>query len=191
MSILLQLFWSFFQIGLFSFGGGYASMPLIQNQVVTIRGWLTLTELADMITISQMTPGPIAINSATFVGTRLAGLPGAIVATLGCVIPSSMVVLTLAFLYYKYKNISYMQGVLYGLRPVVVALIANAGVSILVMALFRSGTVTLEAANFDWLALLIVAGCLVALMKFKKDPILVMFGAGIVGLVLYFAGVIV
>ena len=84
-----------------------------------------------------------------------------------------------------------MQGVLYGLRPVVVALIANAGVSILVMALFRSGTVTLEAANFDWLALLIVAGCLVALMKFKKDPILVMFGAGIVGLVLYFAGVIV
>ena len=191
MRLLWELFWSFFQIGLFSFGGGYASMPLIQNQVVTIRGWLTLTELADMITISQMTPGPIAINSATFVGTRLAGLPGAIVATLGCVIPSSMVVLTLAFLYYKYKNISYMQGVLYGLRPVVVALIANAGVSILVMALFRSGTVTLEAANFDWLALLIVAGCLVALMKFKKDPILVMFGAGIVGLVLYFAGVIV
>ena len=191
MRLLWELFWSFFQIGLFSFGGGYASMPLIQNQVVTIRGWLTLTELADMITISQMTPGPIAINSATFVGTRLAGLTGAIVATLGCVIPSSMVVLTLAFLYYKYKNISYMQGVLYGLRPVVVALIANAGVSILVMALFRSGTVTLEAANFDWLALLIVAGCLVALMKFKKDPILVMFGAGIVGLVLYFAGVIV
>ncbi len=191
MRLLWELFWSFFQIGLFSFGGGYASMPLIQNQVVTIRGWLTLTELADMITISQMTPGPIAINSATFVGTRLAGLPGAIVATLGCVVPSSIVVLTLAFLYYKYKNISYMQGVLYGLRPVVVALIANAGVSILVMALFRSGTVTLEAANFDWLALLIVAGCLVALMKFKKDPILVMFGAGIVGLVLYFAGVIV
>ena len=191
MRLLWELFWSFFQIGLFSFGGGYASMPLIQNQVVTIRGWLTLAELADMITISQMTPGPIAINSATFVGTRLAGLPGAIVATLGCVVPSSIVVLTLAFLYYKYKNISYMQGVLYGLRPVVVALIANAGVSILVMALFRSGTVTLEAANFDWLALLIVAGCLVALMKFKKDPILVMFGAGIVGLVLYFAGVIV
>ena len=105
MRLLWELFWSFFQIGLFSFGGGYASMPLIQNQVVTIRGWLTLTELADMITISQMTPGPIAINSATFVGTRLAGLPGAIVATLGCVIPSSMVVLTLAFLYYKYKEL--------------------------------------------------------------------------------------
>ena len=79
--IYLELFWSFVQIGLFSVGGGMAAMPLIQNQVVTIHGWLTLTEFTDLVTIAEMTPGPIAVNSATFVGIRIAGLPGAIAAT--------------------------------------------------------------------------------------------------------------
>ena len=99
--IYLKIFWSFFQIGLFSVGGGYAAMPLIQNQVVTIHSWLSMNEFADVITISQMTPGPIAINCATFVGTRIAGMPGAIVATIGCVFPSCVIVLFLAYLYYK------------------------------------------------------------------------------------------
>ena len=81
--IYIQLFLSFVQIGALSFGVGYAAMPLIQNQVVDIHQWLTMTEFNDLITISQMTPGPIAVNSATFVGERLAGIPGAIVATLG------------------------------------------------------------------------------------------------------------
>ena len=98
MTIYLELLWSFFQIGLFSIGGGYAAMPLIQHQVVDLHGWLNMTQFADIVTISQMTPGPIAINSATFVGTRVAGLPGAIVATVGCVLPSCIIVLFLAFL---------------------------------------------------------------------------------------------
>lgn len=85
--IYIQLFLSFVQIGALSFGVGYAAMPLIQNQVVDIHQWLTMTEFNDLITISQMTPGPIAVNSATFVGERLAGIPGAIVATLGCILP--------------------------------------------------------------------------------------------------------
>ena len=80
--IYLELFWSFFQIGLFSIGGGYAAMPLIQNQVVDIHPWLTMTQFADIMTIAEMTPGPIAINSATFVGTQVAGLPGALIATI-------------------------------------------------------------------------------------------------------------
>ena len=83
--IYLQLFWSFIQIGMFSFGGGYAAMPLIQGQVVNTHEWLTMTEFTDLITISQMTPGPIAVNSATFVGMKIAGIPGAVVATLGCI----------------------------------------------------------------------------------------------------------
>ena len=78
--IYLELFWSFFQIGLFSIGGGYAAMPLIQNQVVDIHPWLTMTQFADIMTIAEMTPGPIAINSATFVGIQVAGLPGAVAA---------------------------------------------------------------------------------------------------------------
>ena len=86
--IYWQLLWSFFQIGLFSIGGGYAAMPLIQHQVVEVHPWLTLTEFTDIVTLSQMTPGPIAINSATFVGMRIAGVSGALVATAGCVLPS-------------------------------------------------------------------------------------------------------
>ena len=95
--IYLQLFWCFFQIGLFSIGGGYASMPLIQNQVVDTYHWLSLSEFSDVITISQMTPGPIAINSASFVGIQMGGVLGAVVATLGCILPSCTIVLCLAF----------------------------------------------------------------------------------------------
>ena len=87
--IYLQLFLSMFQIGLFSVGGGYVAIPLIQHQVVELHGWLSATEFTDIITIAEMTPGPIAINSATFVGIRVAGIPGALVATFGCVLPSS------------------------------------------------------------------------------------------------------
>lgn len=97
--IYLELFWSFFQIGLFSIGGGYAAMPLIQNQVVDIHPWLTMTQFADIMTIAEMTPGPIAINSATFVGIQVAGLPGAVIATVGCVFPSCVIVMTLAYIY--------------------------------------------------------------------------------------------
>ena len=96
--IYLELLWSFFQIGLFSIGGGYAAMPLIQHQAIDIHGWLTMQSFSDIMTISQMTPGPIAINAATFVGIQVAGIPGALVATFGCVLPSSIIVTILAFI---------------------------------------------------------------------------------------------
>ena len=105
--IYLELFWSFFQIGLFSIGGGYAAMPLIQNQVVDIHPWLTMTQFADIMTIAEMTPGPIAINSATFVGIQVAGLPGAIIATVGCVFPSCVIVMTLLEILYKISDLRY------------------------------------------------------------------------------------
>ena len=103
--IYLQLLLSFLQIGLLSIGGGYAALPIIQSQVVDLHHWITMREFADILTISQMTPGPIAINGATFVGTKIAGLPGAIVASVGVVIPSFIIVLTLAFIYYKYRQL--------------------------------------------------------------------------------------
>lgn len=90
--ILIQLFLRFLQIGAFSFGGSYAAMPLIQSQIVDLNHWLDFSEFTDLITISQMTPGPIAINSATFVGIKIAGILGAIVATIGCVLPSCILV---------------------------------------------------------------------------------------------------
>ena len=103
--ILLKLFLSFLQIGAFSFGGGYAAMPLIQGQVVQGHGWLSMSEFTDLITISQMTPGPIAVNSATFVGIKIAGIPGALVATFGCILPSCVLVTFIAYFYLKYQKL--------------------------------------------------------------------------------------
>lgn len=102
--IYWQLFVSFLKVGAFSFGGGYAALPLIQAEIVDSHQWLTLQEFTDLITISQMTPGPIAINSATFVGTQIAGVFGAVAATLGSVFPSVILVTILAFLYMKYRQ---------------------------------------------------------------------------------------
>ena len=111
--------------------------PSIQAQVVELHHWLDRTEFTDLITISQMTPGPIAINSATFVGIRIAGPLGAIAATLGCILPSCIIVSLLAWVYCRCRNLTALQGALQGLRPAVVALIASAGLSLLETALSR------------------------------------------------------
>ena len=177
--IYLELFWSFLQIGLFSFGGGYAAMPLIQGQVVTDHGWLSMTEFTDLITISQMTPGPIAINSATFVGIKIAGIPGALVATIGCILPSCIIVTLVAKLYLKYRNMAVLQGILNSLRPAVVAMIASAGISILITA-FWGNEAAVILSQTKWVMVLIFAGCIVLLQKFRMSPIWVMILAGVV-----------
>ena len=171
--IYLQLFWSFLQIGLFSIGGGYAAMPLIQAQVVQIHPWLNMSEFTDLVTIAEMTPGPIAINSATFVGIRIAGIPGALIATFGCILPSLLIVSLLAFIYYRYKKLSVLQSVLASLRPAVVALIASAGLSILL------GGQTLAAENLNFIGLALFAAAFLLLRRFKWNPILVMCLCGV------------
>lgn len=176
--IYLQLFWSFLQIGLFSIGGGYAAMPLIQAQVVQNHAWLNMSEFTDLITIAEMTPGPIAVNSATFVGIRIAGIPGALIATFGCILPSLFIVSLLAFIYYRYKKLSVLQSVLASLRPAVVALIAAAGISILLQVAL--GGQELAMGNLNLIGLALFAAAFVLLRKFKWNPILVMClcGAG-------------
>ena len=137
MEILLQLFFSFAAVGLVCVGGGYASMPLIQAEVINQHGWLTMTEFVDIFTLSQMTPGPIGINAATFVGSKVAGIPGSIAATLGFVFPSVFIVLFLGYLYYKYGNVAAIRGILNGLRPAVVALIGSAGLNFILLAFWN------------------------------------------------------
>lgn len=175
--IYVQLFWSFIQIGLFSFGGGYAAMPLIQGQVVTAHGWLSMAEFTDLITISQMTPGPIAVNSATFVGLKIAGVPGAIVATLGCILPSCIIVTILAKLYLKYRKLDMLQGILHSLRPAVVAMIASSGVLILITAFWGNEQTTLLETKWVMVGIFIFA--LLLLRKTKINPISVMVMAGL------------
>ena len=181
--IYLQLFWSFLQIGLFSFGGGYASVPLIQAQAVQLHHWLTMTEFTDLVTIAEMTPGPIAVNSATFVGIQIAGLPGAIVATVGCILPSCVVVSLLAWIYYRFKGLTAIQGALYGLRPAVVALIASAGLTILITALWGEGGFALRLPSLIALALFLAAFFI--LRRWKPNPIWVMAGCGVLGMAAY------
>ena len=186
--IYLQLFLSFLQIGLFSFGGGYAAMPLIQDQVVTAHGWLSMPEFTDLITISQMTPGPIAINSATFVGMKIAGVPGAIAATVGCVFPSCVIVTLLARLYLKYQDMSLLQGILGSLRPAVVAMVAAAGISILITAFWGGDQIgSLESTR--WWMVGIFALCVLFLKKLNWNPIAVMLSAGVLRVLLAVFGI--
>lgn len=183
--ICLELFWSFFKIGLFSIGGGYAAMPLIQSQVVDLNEWLTISQFADIMTIAEMTPGPIAINSATFVGIQIAGLPGAIVATVGCVFPSCMIVMTLAYVYYRFRGLNMVQGILAGLRPAVVAMIASAGISLLILALYGERNLPSDFTHPDWISAAIFALAFIILRVLKIKPLWVMAGSGVMGVILY------
>nr|MCR5371529.1 chromate transporter [Clostridium sp.] len=174
---------AFLQIGAFSFGGGYAAMPLIQAQVIDKYGWLTISDFTDLVTIAEMTPGPIAINSATFVGNQVAGIPGALAATLGVILPSCIFVTILAYLYTRYRNLSVLQGVLKTLRPAVVSMIFVAGLNIFIPTVFQSGKIAFEDGNFQLRPFLFFLAALVLLRVKKMDPIRVMVGCGIAELI--------
>lgn len=187
MNLLTKLFFAFIQVGLFSVGGGYAAIPLIQEQIVNIYGLMTMEEFSDLITIAEMTPGPISINSSTFVGTRIAGGWGAILCTLGCIIPSFIICLILAHFYYKYRSFSGVQKVLSAMRPAVVALIGSAGMSILTLALFNTTLFEANISNlrFIELAIFVVSLFLLRQFKHKVGAIKIILGSGVVGTSLY------
>ena len=175
--IYLQLFVSFLQVGMFSFGGGYAALPLIQGQIITTHEWLSMSEFTDLITISQMTPGPIAINAATFVGEKIAGIPGALCATAGYILPSCIIVTMIAKIYLKWRNVEVFQGVLGSLRPAVVAMIASAGISILITALWGNDIISFAGTN--WILAVIFVICIFLIQKVKMNPVWVMLLAGV------------
>jgi chromate transporter len=187
--IHLQLFWVFCQIGLFTIGGGYATLPMIQTRIVNDYGWITVTEFTDILTISQMTPGPIGINAATFVGTKVGGLLGSVIATVGVVTPSFIIVFALAFLYKKYNKLPIIQNILAALRPASVGLIAASGLSIAILTFWGENATLANAAQVSIPAVALFAAGFVVMRKFKLNQIYVMLGAGAIGLVLYFAGI--
>lgn len=176
--ILLKLFWSFFQIGLISFGGGYAAMAPIYDQVVVKNTWITSGQFTDLITISQMTPGPIVLNSATFVGLQIAGFPGAVMATLGSILPSIIIVSILAYVYFRFSTLKVLQNVLSRLKPVVTALIAIAGISLIQSAFLTPDINVLNIAVF--------IGAFILLRTTKIDPTMIILLTGIVGVVTVF-----
>jgi chromate transporter len=183
--IYISLFFSFLQVGLFSIGGGYAILPMIQSVIVEGNHWLTPAEYNDLIAISQMTPGPIAINAATFVGMKMAGFPGAACATLGSVAAPSAISLVLAFLYQKYKSLKAAEGILKGLRPCVTGLIASAGASYIIEVFWLKG----QEIPVDFWAVALFAVCF-ALFRHKANPLIVIVAAGAVGILAGLAGAI-
>ena len=182
---LLELFASFLQIGLFSIGGGYAAIPLIQSQAVEIHGWLTAEQFLDLATIAEMTPGPIGINAATFVGMQVSGPAGAAAATLGFVLPSLILVSLLSWVYLKYRRLPMLQSVLASLRPAVVALIGAAGLRMFLQVGFGG---QLDFGRADWPAIALFAAALFGLRKFKMSPILIIALCGAGGLILGLLG---
>lgn len=171
--MIIQLFLTFAFIGAFSFGGGYGMLPLIQKEIVYTHQWLTSQQFADIIAVAEMTPGPIAINTATYVGYKMAGFWGAFSATLGTVTPSFLIILTLAGIVLKNKENPYFKGAFSGLRPVVVALIIGASYLIAKETLHSFTSYFLLAA-----ALLI--------NRFTRiNPILTILGFGFLGIMMY------
>lgn len=177
--MLVDLFFSFLQIGLFGIGGGLVSVSLLMQQVVTTHQWLTATTFNDLIAIAESTPGPLVVNSATFIGMQLGGIAGAVIATFASVLPGFMIALGFALLYQKYRSFSLIQGAMDGLRPVIVALIFVGGIKVMKNALFLGGIPALSSLDFFSAALFII--CIFLLQKWKPSPVAIILGSGIVG----------
>ncbi len=173
--IYIQLFLTFFKIGLFGFGGGYAMLSLIQHEVVTMHGWMSNQEFTDMIALSQMTPGPIGINTATFAGYTASGnILGAAVATLALCLPSFIIMLSICKLFSIFRKNIYIEAAFRALRLVVVGLIAAAALMLV------------NRDNFsDYSAVIIFAIAFIAGWKFKINPIITIVLAGLFGALYY------
>lgn len=181
--ILLELFFIFAKIGLFTVGGGYAMIPLI-TQEITVRGWLTLEGIVDIIAISEMTPGPFAINSATFIGIQKAGLIGAAFSTLGVVAPSFIIVILIAKYFTMVKDHHIVQGLLSGLRPAVIGLIASSTVMIAKSAFIQEMSESL-LASINFRSIVIFAIALIAIIKYKLHPVLMIIISAVLGIIFF------
>lgn len=184
MNFYLDLFLSYLKIGLFSIGGGRAAIPVVQSIVVDEKHWLTMAEFTDVITISEMTPGPFGINSATFVGVKLGGILGAIISTFACMLAPLIIVIALAYLFNKFRKLTAAQGALLGVRPAVTGLLASAALSIIFLALFGASMPSLSS-NFNLIAFAIAIISTVILRKTKINSIFIIFYAGIMGVIFY------
>ena len=179
MMTLLQLFISYLKIGFFGFGGGYAMLSLIYSEVVVSHKWLTSAEFSDIVAISQMTPGPIAINSATYIGYEVAGFWGSVVATIAVSLPALSIMLLLTIFFLRLRDNRYVKGVVAGMRPVVVGMIASAALLLIFPASKDDGASFIDA--WSWV---IFSVTLVASAR-KRNPRLLIVISGVAGILIY------
>jgi len=167
--MLFTLFWTFFKVGLFTFGGGYVMIPIMQRELVEKHTWLTLTQFTDIIAIAEMTPGPISVNTATFVGYKMAKFIGSAVATFGLVLPSFLIILAIATIFVHFQDSTVVQAVFKALRPAVFALI--------IVAAFSIG----KACVIDTAGLILALTVVFAIIFLKVHPILALVISGVIG----------
>lgn len=186
MATLWSLFSTYFKIGLFTIGGGYAMIPLIKQEIVEKFGWITMREFTDLIAVAESTPGPFAVNTSTFVGMKAAGIPGAVATLLGVTLPSFIIILIIAKFMKNFASNKYVRAALYGMTPVVIALILSAVVTLFVENVMG----TSFGANFtldfvDWKAVICCALSAFCYYRFKLNPIYLILLSAAFGLVLY------
>ena len=192
--ILLQLFWEFLKIGLFSVGGGMATLPFLYD-LSDKMGWYTYAQLADMVAVSESTPGPVGINMATYVGYTVGGFGGAVLATLGVLLPGTVIVLIIAGMLAKFRGNKYVDAAFYGLRPASTGLIAAAGVSVIGVALLNTALYEetgrlLDLVSVKAVILAVVLWVLTNVVKPTKKlhPVVFIAASAVVGIVFSFAG---
>ncbi len=176
MSMLLKIVLSFMKIAVLAFGGAYASIPLVEREVVEIQQWMSYQEFADLLALDELTPGPILINSATFVGMKVAGIPGAIAATLGCILPCCLIALVMILIYRKYRKLSMMESVVHSLKCLAIGLILSTFLNMVVRNSWDGRQVSI-------LALILMSVSFIILRRYKPNPLLVMLGCGLIMLV--------
>lgn len=180
---LLLIFWTFFKIGLFTIGGGYAMIPMIESEVIS-KGWLTETQLVNFLAIAESTPGPFAINMATFVGVNQYGILGGIVATLGVITPSIIIIIIIYKVYEKFIKNKYVQAVMNGIKAVVCGMIFMIALELIYKEIFKTVN---EELFFDYKALIIIAvlGALKLIFKKKVTPIMLIGISAVLGIIAY------
>ena len=195
--MLLRLFYEFFKVGLFAIGGGMATFPFLTD-LAAKTGWYTQAQLVDMVAIAESTPGPIGVNTATYVGFTVAGIPGALTATIGLIPPSVIIILIIARVLARFRDSKLVQNVFYGLRPASTGLIAAAGFSVVLLALTGAQVDSVRGllhwqGSIHWPGILLAAVLLVLTRKVKQTknlhPVVFIALSAVVGIVFRFAGV--
>ena len=175
--MIFQIILSFMKIGILAFGGAYAAIPLIEKEIVEIQKWMTYEEFADLLALDELTPGPILINSATFVGMKVSGIAGAIAATIGCILPSCVISLIVFLIYRKYKKLSCMESALRTLKCMAIALIFSTLIKIVYKNILVGNDV-----NYASIILMIIS--FIILRKYKVNPLYIMLACGLINLII-------
>lgn len=175
--LLLEIILVFMKIDILSFGGGYVAIPIVEKQIVKIKGWMDYKEFMNILAIDELTPGPIAINASTFIGNKMYGVLGGIIATLGNIIPSIIISLILVKIYLKYKDTNFFKGILKGIKCMVIGLLFSTLLSLLINSTIQNNT-------FGILSVILITLSTFVIRKFKTSPILVILSSGMFYLII-------